>query len=910
MSVRARGRPGYSRLAKRFFALLVLSGMHSGIALAQGTAARGAGEIVTVGIEIPASLSNAGSSDSLSIAYTILEVDAGRLMGPTTGVYSWSAGEEQLIPVTLALRPDLTAGDQTIARVVLVGPAGRQDTVDARVEVRRLQEFQLSVDSTSRASRGRTLKVHFRVTNTGNAPDTAVIIAIPHGNVANDEPPPVYVLDQGQSAEGVLRLEVFADAAIGTAAAARLTVEGETAIPADVSAVIQEPGGLFSGVVRVPTSVFVGTTIRQRADANSVANPVIAVWGRGTVAAETEIEYGFRSTPQEGMSFAFRGAPYGPRYFLALRRPGFEAALGELTLRTSALSGNIQQGVGGNLRASTGPWMVNALVAAPTTGGSRVDGHVVSGRLDHSLSWSTVGLRIDDVERRGFFDPGVGSRVMSALASIDWNGGSAHLASVEAGWMRVQDFESGEEATGPAIQAVYSYRSGPSALDVRARTIPGIGRESRLPGRQLRANGVLGVTRRLGILAGAYFEQDPLLGTEIEPERKGAELGGRLFNGRASVDLLGRVRNWKNLDSRTYRTAVANLALPLGDVFLDGSLELGVVSREGLTSPVRYARVGAQWYRGAGWIRGGLRHTYEPMFGAETMLEFGASQRLLRRASVFVNGALPLGRSFTYRNPLLQVGAEIVALRGTVLMLGAETVQEFGPGSVRGWKASIGIRQSLDLAMPIEKPAPLSGVVFIDMDGNGVRTGTEPLAAGVLVRSGVEEAVTDGLGRFRFVTAGGRSSVTIDPTSLESGLLPPESPVVPTAPHIGVPIVPSTALEIEVFLDEDGDGVRDPGENTLSDISVSLVNEPGSAWALRTGRDGTVRLNSLRPGQYSVEIVPESLPSRARLPDPTPVRLLGGQTGRVRIPVQTKNVRFRALANPLVDPALEGGSDR
>ncbi|MCL7960208.1 MAG: hypothetical protein M8861_08455, partial [marine benthic group bacterium] len=460
-------------MAKRFIALLVLSGLHFGTARAQESSPRGAGEIVTVGIEIPASLSNPGSADSLSVAYTILEVDSGRLMGPTTGVYSWSAGEERLIPVTVALRADLTAGNQTIARVVLEGPAGEQDTVDARVEVRRLQEFRLSVDSTSRASRGRTLKVYFRVTNVGNAPDTAVILAIPHANLAAEEPPPVFVLGQGQSAEGVLRLEVFPDAAIGTAAAARLTVEGETAVPADVSSVIQEPGGLFSGVVRVPTSVFVGTTIRQRADASSVANPVIAVWGRGAVAAETEIEYGFRSTPQEGMSFAFRGAPYGPRYFFALRRPGFEATLGELSLRTSALSGNVQQGIGGNLRANKGPWMVKALVAAPTTGGTRVDGHVVSGRLDHSLSWSTVGLRIDDVERRGLFDPRVGSRVQSALASVDWTGGSAHLASVEAGWMRVQDHESGEEATGPAIEALYSYRSGPSALDLRARTIPG-----------------------------------------------------------------------------------------------------------------------------------------------------------------------------------------------------------------------------------------------------------------------------------------------------------------------------------------------------------------------------------------------------------------------------------------------------
>ena len=117
-----------------------------------------------------------------------------------------------------------------------------------------------------------------------------------------------------------------------------------------------------------------------------------------------------------------------------------------------------------------------------------------------------------------------------------------------------------------------------------------------------------------------------------------------------------------------------------------------------------------------------------------------------------------------------------------------------------------------------------------------------------------------------------------------------------------------------MFLDEDGDGVRDPGEDSLPDVSVSLVNEPGSAWALKTGRDGTTKLHSLRPGEYSIEIVPESLPWRARAPDPTPVRLLGGQTSRIQIPVQTRTVKFRALADPAIDIDIdtgsEGGSDR
>ena len=49
---------------------------------------------------------------------------------------------------------------------------------------------------------------------------------------------------------------------------------------------------------------------------------------------------------------------------------------------------------------------------------------------------------------------------------------------------------------------------------------------------------------------------------------------------------------------------------------------------------------------------------------------------------------------------------------------------------------------------------------------------------------------------------------------------------------LAMPIGKAAPLCGVVFIDEDGDGVRDPGENPLPDLPVSLVNEPGSAWAL------------------------------------------------------------------------------
>lgn len=870
--------------------------VHAGdLAVAQEVPLRGAGEIVTVGVQIPTELIESDSSSRRSVAFEIVDSGAGRLVGPPTGTIEWQAGEDALLPVTVALRPDLRAGEQLIARVFLTGPARVRDSVEVRIRVSRERAFVLVVTETGRAAPGRSLKIRYQVVNRGNSPDTAVIAALPLRNLTIGEPPPMHVLDPGESAQGLLHLEVFDQAEIGTRALTRLTVEGERAVPVDVSAVVYEPASLFSGLVQIPTSVFLGTSVQDRGLESDVSSPILAIRGRGTIRPKTELEYAFRSIPDGGMSYVFRGEPYGARYYVALRRPDFDLEAGELSLRTSALSGRLQQGAGGHFRAYRGPWAISGLLAAPMAGGERVEGHLRAGRVDHRLSRSTIGIRVEDAERRALFDATAGSRVASAIASFDWTGNAAHLASFEAGWMQVQDFASGEVAVGPAVQALYAYRSGPTSIDVRARTVPGIARESRLPGRELRASGIIGITQGMGILGGLYLEEDPLLGESIDPERRGLELGGRFSDGRASADVLGRVRHWNDLDPRTYSTAVLNMALPLGEVSLDGSLEFGAVNRNGTNEPVRYARVGAQWFRGNGWLRMGLRHTYDPLTGALSMLDLGVNQQVLNRALVFLNAALPFGSAGRNQDPTLQVGAEIRALRGTAVLVGAESAYAFENGIDRSWKFSVGVRQDLDLAMPIERPAPLSGVAFIDLDGNGARASTEPLAEGVRLKSGFEEAVTDALGRFRFVSYGGRSSVTVDPASLPSGMLPPDAPIVPGSAHIGVPIVPATALEIVLFLDADGDGHRDSNEPPVPNAAISLINEPGSSWAVQTGSDGTATLRSLRPGDYLIEIVPESLPWNATAPEIAPIRLIGGQASRIELAVGNRAVRRSAL---------------
>ncbi|MDT8435786.1 MAG: hypothetical protein RRA92_03420 [Gemmatimonadota bacterium] len=870
-------------------------------ATAQVTHEPGETRVVTVGVPLAGSAVAPLADAAASISYEIFPAARVRPAGPVQGQFAWEAGDERILPVTLSFPADLPAGERVVARVQVTAPGGVADTLDVATFVPRLRRLRIeAVPGDGTAPRGRTARVTVRVRNAGNAPDTVGLVADAPRQLATDAAAPVLVLAPGDSATTDIRFRVARDAEPGRRLRVRVSAEDEPSAGATASLVVVEPRGLFSGLVHVPATLFLGNTFRDGIPGGASGDLLASLAGRGEVAAGTEVEFAFRRLPAGGSSFAFGPEPFGPRAFVAVRRDGLEALGGEMAAATSALLGSTRQAVGGRLQADVSGWSSEVVVAAPRRGGAGVPGHLGILRVARDLPGARLGLRVEDVEQGSRFAPEAGTGVTVGLATAEWRSGTGHVAALEAGWMRLRDAATGRVRSGPAADLRYSLRQGSGSLDLHARTVPAVARTGDVPGRRLHGSAVVPLLPGIAGLASGYLESDPSLAAGEDRRRSGADGGVRFLFGRASLDLLGRTRTNRGgrpdeVDARE-RTAFAGLALPLGPVFLDGSAELGRATRREVEEPLRRMRVGGLWNHRDGWVRAAVRRDERPGQPSAAAIEFGAGLRTGRLARLSANLTAPLGDGpDDEASPTVQVAAEVDALPGTAVFAGVESYSSAAQGG-RDWAVSLGVRRRLSLAVPIAAPEPLSGVAFLDLDGDGARTADEPLAPDVHLRSGVEETVTDSLGRFRFHTPGGRSGITVDAASLAAGQLAPEAPLRPASAHVGVPIAVAASLVVELFLDEDGDGRLDPGEPLAVDVPVLLVNEPGAAWSFRTDAAGRFTVRSLRPGTYEILVPPGDLPARAMPPAPVPVHLTGGAAGRVRVPVPTRRVRFRADA--------------
>lgn len=125
------------------------------------------------------------------------------------------------------------------------------------------------------------------------------------------------------------------------------------------------------------------------------------------------------------------------------------------------------------------------------------------------------------------------------------------------------------------------------------------------------------------------------------------------------------------------------------------------------------------------------------------------------------------------------------------------------------------------------------------------------------------------------------------------------------------PVAGTGAASALVFLDQDGNGKRDPGEPPISD---AVVLTPGVGMAARTGADGRATLAGLPSDQRTdILVAPESLEDPTWTPSHAGVRLLSraGRTAIVDLPVTisgevTGTVRLRPLASVRRTGGLHG----
>lgn len=175
-------------------------------------------------------------------------------------------------------------------------------------------------------------------------------------------------------------------------------------------------------------------------------------------------------------------------------------------------------------------------------------------------------------------------------------------------------------------------------------------------------------------------------------------------------------------------------------------------------------------------------------------------------------------------------------------------------------------------------PASISGVVYVDTTLNGLYDFGDPLVAGVnvtLLSSGSEFAyfITGIDGAYAFTDLlPGNYSVSYAPSALTEYL--PFNDSDGGVPYSSDPyaltylsnvthdfgLVLSSSINGTVFLDNNGDGIFDPGDTPLPGINVTLYDINGYLGSSVTGADGKYSFTSLYPGTYNVTYDASGLP--------------------------------------------------
>ncbi|MBI4341360.1 MAG: hypothetical protein HY598_03665 [Candidatus Omnitrophica bacterium] len=175
-----------------------------------------------------------------------------------------------------------------------------------------------------------------------------------------------------------------------------------------------------------------------------------------------------------------------------------------------------------------------------------------------------------------------------------------------------------------------------------------------------------------------------------------------------------------------------------------------------------------------------------------------------------------------------------------------------------------GLRYLFDTGVAWEPSTSVSGIVFLDGNGNGRQEGGEAGLARVTVRGDAKEAVTDPGGRFYLGRVRGRRvDVAVDLASIPQGHVPTTPAAItidvakPPKPPLLFGFVAQGELRIRVFLDAQGNGRYDATDVPLEKLRISLQD----GTVLRTDRSGWALFRGVTPGPYQVTLHIEDLPA-------------------------------------------------
>ncbi len=851
------------------------------------------GDVVTAPVPVPEELLD--SSEPV-ISFAVEAPGAVAVVSPRAGTFTWEAGDPLLLPVTVRVPETVRAG-RLYGLNVTFAVAGRDSrTVRVPIVVRAAHVVTVDLAVTADlVERGGTATFRYTVSNRGNSADSVRLQLLAAGAGPPSGLPEKIWLEPFETREGEFSLSVPSAAPVGKSEYVRLTAHGTDTQGADFTTfIIGAEQGLFPNLVQVPTTIFLGSTLSTNGTVTET-QPVLAVTGGGTVARDTDVLFSYRLHPEGSVGYAFRGLFAAPGAFVAIRRPSWEAAAGDLNPRISPLLGYSHQarGVNGTWRA--GPLSLNAIGGRPLAqNGGVSDGHVAAVELGYRLGFTQTAVLLSSTERSS---PGVAeSSVQAALFRLD-GGIDDHAFGVDAGPMRIEDRGTGEVEQGPSLAARYAYRNQGRSLDLRALMLPKLAADPRLPTSQVRASGALPIRGTL-TFRGSAFSEEAARTSFLEGSRVvGGEVGLRKGFADWSLSLSAVGREVTGRTDGANRNLRLDASTYVGELRLDGTIAVGHSRLDDVSEFFQRYRVGASWRDSRASFNANLTYSDDLLQPASLLVDVSGAYWLSSRVELF--GVLTSFHDHILDGvPLRTLTDDLTVRLGSAVNVGGSLkvyagIERLPSGGVLEgeWRFSAGVQQGVPLPLPVRRPAVVSGLIYEDVDGNGLRGPEDVLLDGATLRMGFERAVSRPGGRFEFRTAD-PATVSVDTRGLGPDYLPMSDLPVPTDRYMEIAVTRSSDLRVTAFLDENGNGTWDAGELAADGLQVVIRREVEEAWELTTGVDGSVVLGAVRPGSFVVSIVAESLPRRALLPEFLTIDVRGGEEAQAEIAIPIRQISF------------------
>jgi hypothetical protein len=876
-----------------WFALLLL-GPASGRAQ---VVEAGPGDVVTVPVLVPENLLVHAVG---SVSYAIEAPARVAVISSMSGTFTWEAGDRLVLPVTVRVPSTVRAGPLRGLSVTFAVAGQESRTVPVPLTVRSAHQVTVDLIALEETvERGGTATFRYVISNRGNSGDSVRLQMMAAGQGAPEGLPGMIWLDPFEVREGEFSLAVPSTAAIGKSEYVRLTAQGRGTQGADHATFVITPDrGLFPNLVQIPTTIFLGSTVSTNGVATRTA-PVLSVAGGGRVERATDILFSYRLHPQGTIGYAFRGLFAEPGFLLAVRRPSWEAAVGNLNPRTSSLLGYSHQSRGVNGEWRAGHLTLNAVGGQPLAADGGVSpGHVAAFELGYGGTSARTGVLLSSTERSS---PGTESSVRAALFRFDGTLAD-HTFGFDAGPMRIEDRINGEIEAGPSVDARYTYRKGARSLDMRAMVLPKLAADPRLPASQLRASGSLPLVGGLMARASA-FNEEAARTSHLEGSRVlGAEAGLRLGAAGWSAGLAAVGREVTGRTEGGRRNIRLDGSTRLGTVTLDGTIAFGESRLETVSEFFQRYRVGASWRGSRASFNANLTYSDDLLQPASFLVDASGTYRVTSRVEVFgvvtsfserILDGVPL-RTLT-DDLKVRLGTVVHASKTLNLYAGIERMS--AGGQLNGeWRFSAGVQQGVPLPLPVRRPAQVSGLIYEDVNGNGRRDPEDVQLDGATLRMGYERAVSRPGGRFEFRSAD-PTNVTVDVRSLGADYLPMADIPVPDDRYLEIGVTRSANLRVSVFLDSNANGIWDAGELAADGLQVIVRRQGDEAWELETGADGSVSLGAVRPGSFVISVVGETLPRRSLMPELKAVAIRGGEDADVRIAIPMRQISFTQFGN-------------